>query len=74
MRPSIDPAELVTPGKIPLPKRLGFLMNALGADQEGGSPFLSYLLFEPEYTGRLMELGLSDGRAQWNQIERFLGS
>ena len=50
------------------------VLRSLGGDQVRASGLLSYLLFEPEYTGLLMELGYEDARKQWGDIDRFLAS
>ena len=47
-------------------------LRSLGGDQGRASGLMSYLLFEPEYTGLLMELGHQDAWKQWLDIERFL--
>ena len=44
----------------------------MGGKGEGAQDFLSYLLFDPEYTGLLMELGYDDTIKSWDRIERFL--
>jgi NTE family protein len=47
------------------------IVDSLGGQREGAAEFLSYLLFEPDYTSQLAELGYEDVGAQWPEIERF---
>ena len=46
-----------------LPRPLRLLLRTMGAGNGAGTRLLSFLLFEPGYTGALIDLGLADGRA-----------
>ncbi len=60
-------------GYVPrLPMLMDFIVKGIGGREERGADFLSYLLFEPEYTGLLMELGHEDAAAQWPKLESLL--
>jgi hypothetical protein len=51
---------------------LRYLLKGIGATGETGSDLLSYLAFEPEYVGRLMQLGYSDTMSRRAELEAFL--
>ena len=71
IRPSRDLRTLWQPFRAPrLPRMIEWLLGSVGAFQQEG--FLSYVVFEPEFTGLVMELGYQDAIAQWETIERFL--
>jgi NTE family protein len=55
-----------------LPRLVRFVLRGVGGERKRASGLLSYLLFQPEYTDMLMELGYSDAVAQWDAIDRFL--
>lgn len=48
-----------------------FLIRALDIDPRGGTDFLSYLCFMPEYLKELLDLGFEDARQQHNQLKEF---
>ncbi len=52
----------------------GYLLRRLGEAASGGDPsdLLSYLLFDAEYAGELIELGERDARARKDELEQFL--
>lgn len=71
IRPSRDLRTLWQPFRPPrLPRTIDWLLGSVGGFQQEG--FLSYVVFEPEFTGLVMELGYQDAIAQWDTIERFL--
>jgi NTE family protein len=70
LRPSRDLRKLWQPYRPRLPWTINWVLRSVGGFQEEG--FLSYVLFEPEYTGLVMQLGYEDAVAQWDSIERFL--
>lgn len=71
IRPSRDLRTLWQPFQPPrLPRTIEWLLGSVGGFQQEG--FLSYVVFEPEFTGLVMELGYQDALAQWDAIERFL--
>lgn len=72
LRPSRDVSELAEGKAIKLPLTVRTVLRSIGGERARSAGFLSYLLFEPEYTGRLMDLGLEDGRQQREKIEQFL--
>jgi NTE family protein len=73
IRPSRDLGAMAR-GYVPrLPMLMDLIVKSIGGREERGADFLSYLLFEPEYTGLLMELGHEDAMAQWGEMEGLLG-
>lgn len=73
LRPSQDLGALAADCGARLPRTVRFVMRTLGGAPERQTAFLSYLLFEPAYTDRLIELGRTDAVAQWGAIEPLLG-
>lgn len=73
LRPSLDLGALARPHWRRLPRIMRSLVQGIGGQREGASDFVSYLLFDPAYTGPLMELGYDDANDQWDKIEEFLG-
>ncbi len=73
LRPSLDLGALARPHWQRLPPMMRSLVQGIGGQREGATDFLSYLLFDPAYTGPLMELGFDDANDQWGRIEDFLG-
>jgi NTE family protein len=71
MRPRRDLATLSRGLSTTLPKQVRRIVDGMGGRREGAAEFLSYLLFEPEFTSQLVELGYDDLGAQWPEIERF---
>jgi NTE family protein len=53
-----------------IPRVVRYLMRGLGSD-EAVTELSSYLLFDSEFCGRLMELGRSDVIAERERIEKF---
>jgi NTE family protein len=72
LRPSRDVSELAEGKALKLPFAVRTVLRSIGGERARSAGFLSYLLFEPEYTGRLMDLGFEDGRRQRDKIEKFL--
>jgi NTE family protein len=73
LRPSIDLAKLAGEYERYLPRKLKLLVRALGAKETESPDFVSLLMFEPEYTKRLIELGEADVDARLPEIRAFLG-
>ncbi|CAA0119997.1 patatin-like phospholipase family protein [Zhongshania aliphaticivorans] len=57
-----------------LPRSLRMFLRRTGStgNSGGGVSIASYLLFTPEYCGKLIDLGYRDGMAQREQLETFL--
>ncbi|MBI4421058.1 MAG: patatin-like phospholipase family protein [Gemmatimonadetes bacterium] len=72
LRPSRDLGSLAAGIKLRLPPTFERVVQSMGGVGEGAQEFLSYLLFDPEYTGLLMELGYEDAIGDWSRIEQFL--
>lgn len=73
LRPSCDLGKLAGAYAKDLPRNLRFLVRALGARETESPDFVSLLLFEPNYTKRLMELGEADVETRVDEIAAFLG-
>ena len=71
LRPRRDLATLSRGLATSLPRHVRRVVDGIGGRREGAAEFLSYLLFEPEFTSQLVELGYEDVGAQWPEIERF---
>lgn len=72
LRPSRDLGLLAEGRGVKLPWMVRMAVQGIGGRRRRASDLLSYLLFEPEYTGALMELGYDDTVAQWPRIEEFV--
>lgn len=71
IRPSKDIGHLAGDLFDKLPNVIRYLVGGLGSSREA-SELTSYLLFDSEFCGRLVELGYSDGLANRDQITNFL--
>jgi NTE family protein len=72
LRPSRDLGLLAEGHGSRLPWMVRMVVQGIGGRRRRASDLLSYLMFEPEYTEALMELGYSDVGQQWPRIEEFL--
>ena len=71
LRPSHDIASLATKYFDRLPPIVRYLIGGLGTANESAE-LTSYLLFDPEFCGALVDMGYEDGWAQKDDIKRFL--
>jgi NTE family protein len=72
LRPSRDLGKLATEYEHLLPRNLKMLTRALGARETESPDFVSMLMFAPEYTQRLIEIGRNDVEARLGEIRQFL--
>lgn len=73
LRPSVDLGKLAGEYERYLPRKLKLLVRALGAKETDSPDFVSLLMFQPEYTARIIEIGESDVGARLPEIRSFLG-
>ena len=73
LRPSVDLGKLAAEYERYLPRKLKLLVRALGAKETESPDFVSLLMFEPEYTRRIIEIGENDVDARLPEIRTFLG-
>ena len=71
IRPSRNLSQMAAGREGLLPPAMRQIVRALGGGRATGSEFLAYLLFQPEYTTPLAEIGYEDVGTQWPAIERF---
>jgi len=55
-----------------LPLSIRALLRGVGATDASGAALASYLLFEPDYTGELIRLGMSDTLAKRDEVVQFI--
>jgi len=69
--------DLASEHQASLPAPIKALLRSVGVAGEGkgasGSALTSYLLFEPSFTGELINLGMSDTLARRADVQRFFG-
>jgi NTE family protein len=70
LRPARRVRELTAKFANRVPRMLRYLMRGLGPD-ESVTELTSYLLFDAEFCGRLIDLGREDVLADRERIERF---
>ena len=73
LRPSIDIGHLASGQFDQLPPVIRYLLGGLGSSKES-SEITSYLLFEPEFCAKLVEIGYKDTHAQADALKAFLNS
>jgi len=74
LRPSEDIGRIAARHEACLPRALRYLARGLGTRRVASPDLLSYLLFESEYLGELVQLGERDADRSWLRIRRFLAS
>jgi NTE family protein len=74
LRPSQDLGSLAADQYGKFPRMLRYLLKGIGATGETGADLLSYLAFEPEYVGRLMDLGYGDTIRRRAEVEAFVAT
>ena len=72
LRPSLDLSTLVLETLEHFPATVRHLFRGLGASDTAGWDLLSYLAFEDEFTGRLVELGHADTMRRADEVRAFL--
>ncbi|MEX1054627.1 MAG: patatin-like phospholipase family protein, partial [Rhodothermales bacterium] len=72
LRPSVDLGKLAGDFRATLPGPLALFSKILGTEETKSPDWLSMLLFEYDYVGRLMDIGYEDARHHHAQIEAFL--
>ncbi len=73
LRPSIDLGKLSSDYERYLPRKLKLLVRAMGIKETESPDFISLLMFEPEFTQRLIALGETDVASRLPDIRAFLG-
>lgn len=73
LRPSVDLGKLAGEYERYLPRKLKLLVRALGAKETESPDFVSLLMFQPEYTARIIEIGEGDVELRLPEIRAFLG-
>ena len=71
LRPTRDLGQLATEAFPHMPRGIRYVLAGIGGTGAGGADLLSYLAFQPEYVGRLIELGRRDTLARREEIEDF---
>jgi len=73
LRPSVDLGKLAGDYEHLLPRKIKLLVRSLGAKETESPDFISLLMFEPEYTRRIIEIGQADVETRLSEIREFLG-
>lgn len=71
IRPSRDIGQLAGELFNRLPKVIRYLVAGLGSSREAAE-LTSYLLFDPDFCGQLVQLGYDDAMTQEQEIQKFL--
>jgi NTE family protein len=73
MRPSMDLGKIAGEHEKYLPRNLKLLTRALGTRETESPDFISMLMFVPQYTSLLIELGQNDVASRLDEFRAFLG-
>jgi NTE family protein len=72
--PSVDLSDLAGQHRKDMPYLIQYFVNSLGRDAASCSDLMSYLLFTPQYTKALLDVGYHDADERIDEIEGFLYS
>jgi NTE family protein len=73
LRPSRDLGKIAADYQRYLPRSIRLFTRALGTDETESPDFISMLMFEPNYTQVLIEIGEQDVESRLDQLRVFLG-
>jgi NTE family protein len=71
VHPSEDIGQIAASMSSRLPRVIRYLLKGLGPIEDA-SEIVSYLLFEPDFCKKLIEIGYKDGMSQKEKISQFL--
>jgi NTE family protein len=71
VRPSVDLGRLAAEYEHTLPRTFRFMTRGLGTREQASPDMLALLLFQPEYLGRLIDLGEEDAERMAPDLEAF---
>ncbi len=71
IRPSRDLGRLAGEFEARLPRIVKYLSRGFGTKQTASPDLLSLILFQPDYSGALLEIGERDGEAAAEQLQAF---
>jgi len=74
LRPSEDLGLLAAKYEPRLPQAFRYLTRSLGTRESTTPDFLSMLMFQPDYLGRLLEIGERDALARGDEIRRLVAA
>jgi NTE family protein len=72
--PSVNLSDLAEQHQRDLPSLIHYFVSSLGRDAASCADLMSYLLFTPNYTRDLIEIGYHDASERIEEIEEFLYS
>jgi NTE family protein len=72
IRPSQDLGRLARAYEPRLPRTFRFLTRGLGTRETRSPDVLSMLMFQPDYVGRLIEMGEADAEARAQELAEFM--
>ncbi len=72
--PSVDLSELARQHQKDMPYLIQYFVNGLGRDAVSCADLMSYLLFTPQYTRALIDIGYGDASKRIDEIEEFIFS
>ena len=72
--PSVHLSDVAKQHQKDMPALIHYFLSSLGRDAASCSDLMSYLLFAPQYTRELIEIGYHDASKRIDEIEDFLYS
>lgn len=72
--PSVDLSQLAQQHQKAMPYLIQYFVSSLGRDAASCSDLMSCLLFTPQYTSALIDIGYNDASKRIDEIEQFLYS
>jgi NTE family protein len=72
--PSVHLSDVAKQHQKDMPSLIHYFLSSLGRDAASCSDLMSYLLFTPQYTRELIEIGYDDASKRIDEIEDFLYS
>ena len=72
--PSVTLSDVAEQHQKDMPSLIRYFVSSLGRDSSSCSDLMSYLLFTPNYTRELIEIGYQDADERIDEIEDFLYS
>lgn len=71
IKPSEDLTDIAKHYFSDIPPAVRLLLRTIGINKNSDSSIISYLLFEKNYTGQLIDLGYQDAMCQIDEIKQF---